>query len=477
MATPPPTIPSVASTLPATPFVIVDVATARAGILQRHASDEIVLPLEVQAGIRRIFGRDLTAEEAVRTILRDVRRQGDAALHHYSLAIDDVRLERFEVDKSELQAAVTALEPDELAAWRLAIEQVEAFHRHQSRSGWLDFGPTGTLGQIVRPLARVGLYAPGGRNAYPSSLLMAAIPARVAGVGEIIVCTPPRKDGSPRILAVAALCGVDRVFRIGGAQAIAALAYGTASLPRVDKVLGPGNIFVALAKQQLFGQVAIDQLAGPTETVVIADAEARPETVAADLIAQAEHDPMASAILLTPSRALAEAVAAAIARQLLDLERAPIAAASLAANGGAVITADIDEAITLANEYAPEHLCLLVTEPWRYVDQIVNAGGIFLGDDSFEVMGDYVAGPSHIMPTGGTARFSSPLHVGEFLKITSLVGLNRQGLARLGPAAARLARVEGLGGHAAAVEARQSHIDPAAETPPPRADAAAPPPP
>jgi histidinol dehydrogenase len=410
----------------------------------------------VRAGIRRAFGREMTAAEVVATILADVRREGDAAVRRYTAAIDGVTLDRLEVAPEELAAATAALDPAELAAWRLAADQVERFHRHQPRAGWLDMGPDGALGQIVRPLARVGLYAPGGRNAYPSSLLMAAVPARVAGVGEVVVCTPPRRDGTmnPSILAVAALCGVDRVFRIGGAQAIAALAYGTASVPRVDKILGPGNIFVALAKRQVFGQVAIDQIAGPTETVVIADASARPATVAADLLAQAEHDPMASAILLTPSRPLAEAVAAEVERQLAGLARRQIAAASIADHGGAVITADIEEAIALANEYAPEHLCLLVADPWRWLDQVVNAGGVFLGDDSFEVMGDYIAGPSHIMPTGGTARFSSPLHVGEFLKITSVVALNRCGLDRLGPAAARLARVEGLTGHAAAVEQR-----------------------
>ena len=292
-------------------FSIYDAATARAGILRRRPPDEAVLSDEARAGLRRVFGRDLSADEAVRTILNDVRHEGDAAVRRYTVLFDGAEPAALEVTPDEIAAAMAALDPAELDAWRLAVEQVEAFHRHQARSGWFDLGPDGALGQIVRPLARVGLYAPGGRNAYPSSLLMAAAPARVAGVGEVIVCTPPRPDGSPRILAVAGLCGVDRVFRIGGAQAIAALAYGTATVPQVDKMLGPGNIFVALAKRQVFGQVAIDQLAGPTETVVIADDTAAPATVAADLLAQAEHDPMASAILLTPSRALAEAVAAA----------------------------------------------------------------------------------------------------------------------------------------------------------------------
>ena len=438
------------------PLRVFDAEEARAGILRRAPAGEVDLAPEMREGVRRVFGRDLTAEEVVRTILADVRRSGDEAARHYTEAIDGARLERLEVPRAEIEAAVAAIDPAELAAWKLAIAQVEAFHRHQSRAGWFDEGPEGTLGQIIRPLARVGLYAPGGRNAYPSSLLMAAVPARVAGVGEIVVCSPPGRDGvlNRSILAVAALCQVDRVFRIGGAQAIGAMAYGTASVPRVDKILGPGNIFVALAKQQVFGQVGIDQIAGPTETMVIADADARPETVAADLLAQAEHDPMASAILLTPSRALAEAVAEAVERQLARLSRRDIAAESIASHGGAVITGDIEEAVALANDYAPEHLCLLVADPWRWLDQIVNAGGVFLGDDSFEVMGDYIAGPSHIMPTGGAARFSSPLHVGEFLKVTSVVGLNRRALDRLGPAAACLARAEGLTAHAAAVTRR-----------------------
>jgi histidinol dehydrogenase len=437
------------------------VAAARAGILRRRPSEEMTLAPEVRAGIRRVFGQELSVEEVVARILADVRREGDEAVRRYTQAIDGVLLGELEVSAAEIAAATASLEAAELDAWRLAVEQVEAFHRHEPRAGWFDVGPRGTLGQIVRPLRRVGLYAPGGRNAYPSSLLMAAVPARVAGVGEVIVCTPPRPDGSvnPSILAVAALCGVDRVFRIGGAQAIGALAYGTAAVPAVDKILGPGTIFVATAKRQVFGQVAIDQLAGPTETVVIADASVSPATVAADLLAQAEHDPMASAILLTPDRDLARAVALEVERQVAVLERQAIARAAIAEHGGAVVTASVEEAIALANEYAPEHLCLLVAEPWRYLDQVVNAGGVFLGDDSFEVMGDYIAGPSHIMPTGGTARFSSPMHVGEFLKITSVIALNRRGLDRLGPAAARLARAEGLTAHAAAVEARLTRTE------------------
>ncbi|HET8627515.1 MAG TPA: histidinol dehydrogenase, partial [Thermomicrobiales bacterium] len=337
-----------------------------------------------------------------------------------------------------------------------AAERIEAFHRRQVRQSWVDFGPQGTLGQVVRPLARVGLYVPGGTAAYPSSLLMSAIPARVAGVGEIVVATPPGREGAlpPATLAAAQVAGVHRIVKVGGAQAIGALAYGTASVPRVDKIFGPGNLFVALAKARVYGQVAVDQIAGPTETLIIADDGADPALVAADLLAQAEHDPLASALLLTTSAALAERVRDAIEAQLPALSRREIIAASLAANGGIAVVPDLETAVALANDYAPEHLCLLVRDPWAPVASVRNAGGIFLGEASAEVMGDYVAGPSHVMPTGGTARFSSPLNVEEFVKVISLIGLNGGGLRALGPAAITLAECEGLTAHAAAVRRR-----------------------
>jgi histidinol dehydrogenase len=286
---------------------------------------------------------------------------------------------------------------------------------------------------------------------------MSAVPAQVAGVKEIVLAAPPdRKTGqiAPVILATAALLGLDEVYQMGGAQAVAALAYGTQSVPSVDKIFGPGNLFVTLAKKQVYGTVGIDGLAGPTETVVIADEEARPAWVAADLLAQAEHDPLASAILLTPSRKLADAVAAEVGQQAAALSRKDIILASLAANGGAVVTATLEEAVQLVNTYGPEHLCLAVKDPWQWVEKISCAGGIFMGEYSCEVLGDYAAGPSHVMPTSGTARFASPLNVWDFVHIVSLVGLNRESARDAAAAAAIIARAEGLDGHATAAEVR-----------------------
>ena len=384
--------------------------------------------------------------------------EGDAALLRYTEALDGARLDADTLlaSEAELDAAVNAVGPAVVEAMRTAAAQIEAFHRRQARQTWVEFGEQGALGQLVRPLARVGLYVPGGAAAYPSSLLMSAIPARVAGVEEIVVATPPGRDGSvpAATLAAARVAGVHRIVKAGGAQAIAALAYGTASVPRVDKLFGPGNLFVTLAKQQVSGLVAIDQLAGPTETLLIADEGADPALVAADLLAQAEHDPLASAILLTTSAALADEVRRAVEEQLPALSRRAIIEQSLAANGGIVVVPDLATAVKLANDYAPEHLCLLVRDPWALVGTVRHAGGVFLGEASAEVMGDYVAGPSHIMPTGGTARFSSPLHVGEFLKVISLFALNDASVRALGPAAVTLAECEGLTAHAAAVRRR-----------------------
>jgi histidinol dehydrogenase len=312
------------------------------------------------------------------------------------------------------------------------------------------------MGQLVVPLQRVGIYVPGGTAPLPSTLLMSAIPAKVAGVEEIIVCAPPlRTTGeiAEVTMAAAHIAGVHRVFALGGAQAIGALAYGTRSVPRVDKIIGPGNLFVTLAKRAVYGTVGIESLAGPTETLVIADEAADPRLVAADLLAQAEHV-FASAILLTPSRPLAVAVQAEVMLQLENLDRSDAAADTVEKRGGIVITPNLATAFDLANAYAPEHLCLLVQEPWRYVGLVRNAGGIFLGEHSFEVLGDYIAGPSHIMPTGGTARFTSPVNVDDFRKIISLVGLNEAAMQAIGPAAIRIAEAEGLTAHAAAVRAR-----------------------
>jgi histidinol dehydrogenase len=312
------------------------------------------------------------------------------------------------------------------------------------------------VGQLVRPLARVGVYVPGGTAPLPSSLLMAAIPARVAGVREIVCCTPPGRDGSVSdlVLAAAHRAGVDALFMLGGAQAIAAMAFGTETIGGVDKIVGAGGLFVTLAKRQVFGRVGIDGFYGPTETLVIADDSADPAWVAADLLAQAEHDVLASPLLVTPSADLADRVQAELAAQLENLGRAEIAAAALRGRGGIVLARDLEEAVELSNAYAPEHLCLLVREPWSLVGQIQNAGGVFVGEYSFEVLGDYVAGPSHVMPTEGSARYASPLSVADFVKRISLVALSAGAGTRLSAPAAELARGEGLTAHAAAAGKR-----------------------
>jgi histidinol dehydrogenase len=433
-----------------------DIALAQHTILKRVPLDEVSVPESLLDSTERLFGARLTPAETVDRIIRDVRERGDVALHHWSAKLDGVEVDRFEVPRERIAEALARLDTDLADALRLAAGEIERFHRRQVRNTWIDFSVEGALGQIVVPLRRVGLYAPGGSAPLPSSLLMAAIPARVAGVEELVVCSPPQRgtgEVSDLVLAAAAVAGVDRVFSLGGAQAIAAMAYGTASVPQVDKIAGPGNLFVVLAKRAVYGVVGIEALPGPTETMLIADESASPRYVAADLLAQAEHV-LASAILLTPSRALAQAVQAEVARQLETLERSDAAAETVEQRGGIVLVPDLDRAFDLANAYGPEHLCLLLADPWQHVGRVRNAGGIFLGERSFEVLGDYVAGPSHIMPTGGTARYASPVNVDDFRKVISLVGLNEAALQRIGPAAARLAHAEGLTAHAAAVRAR-----------------------
>ncbi len=436
--------------------ILTDIEEAKATVLARRPLAEATLPPHVAEGIRRVFGADLTAEQAVDVIVQRVRDEGDAAIFDLSAKIDGVELSALEVGAPDVKAAYALVPGDIVEALRLAAQRIEAFHRKQVPQSWVDFSEDGALGQIVRPLRRVGIYSPGGTADYPSSILMQAIPARVAGVEEVVVASPPRRSGapSPLTLVAADIARVDRVFAIGGAQAIAALAYGTRTVPRVDKILGPGNIFVALAKRKLFGIVGIDQLAGPTETVVIADDTANPASAAADLLAQAEHDPLASAILITTSVDFARKVKAEVQRQLSVLPRAEIAARSLQANGGIVVAESIARAIDMANEYAPEHLCLLVENAWSHLGRIRNAGGIFLGEHSPEVAGDYIAGPSHVMPTGGTARFSSPLNILDFVKMTSLIALGEAAVPRLGPAAVTIATAEGFTAHAEAMKVR-----------------------
>jgi histidinol dehydrogenase len=445
---------------------------ARRTVLRRRdilVFDEV--PESVRAGIRRVFGEVLTPEQAVARILTDVRGRGDEALRDWTRRIDGLTLDDFRVPIEAMAAAYASLPSDLAEALNLAVERVRDFHARQPISSWTTTEMGGTLGQRVVPLRRVGVYVPGGTAPLPSSLLMAVIPARVAGVDEVIVCTPPGRDGRvPDVtLAAAYVIGVNQLFRLGGAQAIGALAYGTESVERVDKIVGAGGLFTTIAKRQVYGIVGLDGLYGPTETVIVADDSANPAWVAADLLAQAEHDVLATAILLTPSRSLAEAVQAEVARQMESLgrqetgffpknpvskARTDIIAASLAGQGGIVLTPDLDTAIRLADEFAPEHLCLSVREPEMWAGRVRNAGGLFLGEHSFEVLGDYVAGPSHIMPTGGTARFSSPVNVLDFVKIVNVIGLDAETAARISPAAAQIAGAESLTAHAAAAIAR-----------------------
>ncbi len=421
--------------------IVTDLALAHAGVLRRVALDE-----------------DAETARAVAAIIAEVRAGGDTAVRSLSARFDGVAPVALEVPRARWDAAVASLPADLIAALELAVNELRRFHERQVRNSWVDFSVEGARGQLVVPLERVGIYVPGGAAPLPSSLIHAAVPARVAGVTELIVCSPPRPatgEPAPVVLAAAAIVGVERVFAIGGAQAIAAMAYGTSSVPRVDKIAGPGNRFVIQAKRLVYGAVGIESLPGPTETMVIADAEAQPNYVAADLLAQAEHVE-ASAILLTPDLDLAYAVQAEVGRQLeaLPETNAHAAAEAVSSRGAIIVVPDLETAFDLANAYGPEHLCLLLRDPWPYVGRVRNAGGVFLGEQSFEVLGDYCAGPSHIMPTEGTARYASPVNVDDFRKVISLVGLNATALTRIGPAAMRLAEAEGLYAHAAAVRAR-----------------------
>jgi histidinol dehydrogenase len=436
---------------------VYDSQTAKTTILLRQGLDDLPVPASISNRLEQLFGKPVTPAQAVNQILMDVRQQGDAALRRWTQDLDGLSPVSFRVEKSEMLAALEQLPIELRSSLELAAERVRAFHQAQPVTSWITQKLGGTLGQLVRPIRRVGLYIPSGSAPLPSSVLMSAVPAQVAGVSEIVLVAPPQRGAgriAPVILATAALLGIDEVYALGGAQAIAALAYGTESIQRVDKIFGPGNLFVTLAKRQVYGLVGIDGLAGPTETVVIADENARPQWVAADLLAQAEHDILAAAILITPSQPLVAAVQEEIAHQIEQRSRAEIITASLQNRSGAVITRDLDEAVQLANEYAPEHLCLAVADPWRLSEKVNCAGGIFIGENSFEVLGDYVAGPSHVMPTGGSARFSSPLNVLDFVHLVSLVALDPMTTQTIAPAAANIAMAEGLDAHANAARVR-----------------------
>ena len=412
------------------------------------------------AAIReRGAGVSAPIEAQTRRIVEAVRRRGDRAVIEFTRRFDGVALSaaRLRVSDAEIAAAYAAVAPAALRALRLAARRITAFHRRQRVRSWSYRDAVGLrLGQQVTPLQRVGLYVPGGHAAYPSSVLMNAIPARVAGVREVIMVSPAGRGGfNPAVLAAAAIAGVDAVYRIGGAQAVAALAYGTKSIPAVDKIVGPGNAWVQAAKKIVYGTVDIDKIAGPSEVLVIADRSANPEHVAADLLAQAEHGSGDEcAVLLTPSRPLAYAVQAAIERQLQRLGRRVDIARVLRRRGALVVVRNLAEAIAVADSVAPEHLELIVKDPQRWAPHIRNAGALFLGPFAPAPLGDYVAGPNHVLPTGGTARFFSPLGVYDFVKRTSVVSATRGGLQRLAPAVLRLATLEGYDAHAAAVRCR-----------------------
>jgi len=418
-------------------------------------ADAVVAAVE-----RRPADVDPAIRAAVDTIVAGVRARGDAALLEFTARWDGFSASSacaLAVTPREFDEALDAVPPDVRAALTYAAERIERYHAAALPKSWRITDEHGSvMGQEIRPLDRVGVYIPGGRAAYPSTVLMTAVPARVAGVREIVFVSPPGRDGriEPAVLAAARVAGVTEGYRLGGAQAVAALAFGTASIRRVDKIVGPGNIYVALAKMRVFGEVGIDMVAGPSEILVVAEATAPPELVASDMLAQAEHDPMARALLVTDAPALARAVEQALARQLAALPRRTVAAQALAEHGALIVTASLDDAVELANRLAPEHLELFVRVPSALLARVRHAGAVFMGGHTPEVVGDYVAGPSHVLPTAGTARFASPLGVEDFITRASVIEYSPSGLAAALPHLAALARVEGLAGHGKAAELR-----------------------
>ena len=403
---------------------------------------------------KEIFERnDSTADVSgvVAGIIADVRTRGDAALLEYTERFDHAVLRSLQVSKEEFDEAMALVDPRMQTVLKKAAASIRAFHREQRRSGFILNDRKGVvMGQKVLPLERVGIYVPGGTAAYPSTVLMDSIPAKIAGVKELMITTPPGKDGkiNPVILAAARIAGVDRVFKVGGAQAVAALAYGTESIPKADKIVGPGNAFVTEAKRQIFGIAAIDMIAGPSEILIVADGKTDPAYAAADLLSQAEHDKNASAVLITDSEALARQVQAELEKQLALLPREGIARASIEARGKIIVTRDIESAIATANRLAPEHLELSLDQPFDYLDAVQNAGSVFLGRSCPEALGDYMAGPNHTLPTAGTARFSSPLSVDDFVKRIQYTYFSAEAFRDVAPDVACFARQEGLEAHA-----------------------------
>lgn len=427
---------------------------ARSLLVRQTPLESVTLPAESKAKIKDVFGEELTIEQVIDHIIADVRNKGDEALFYYTKKLDGVELNHLEVSQEENSAAYQEADKQLISALKLAASRIQAFHMKCKQKGESGFTEKG-LGQWARPLNRVGIYVPGGAAAYPSTVLMIAIPARVAGVRELIMTTPPNKDGSvpaPTLIA-AEIAGVSRIFKVGGVQAVAGLAFGTQSVPKVDKICGPGNIFVVLAKKKVYGIVDIDGLQGPSEIVIVADDSADPRLCAADLLAQAEHDPLASAILITTSSELVDGVSVEIEEQMRKLERQDIACQALT-RGMIVLVNNLAEAIELVNLFAPEHLSLMVEDANAYIDKILNVGCIFVGENSPVALGDYIAGPSHVLPTGGSSRFSSPLGVKDFVKFTNVISLSESSMKKLAQAAVIMAKAEGLQGHAAAIEIR-----------------------
>lgn len=405
-------------------------------------------------------GVDRTIFRTVEDIITNVAARGDEALFEYTKKFDGTLIDagNIEVSNDEIAVAMESIDESDLAILERAAQRIEVFHRKQIMTSWLDSDENGIeLGQLINPIEKVGIYAPGGLAAYPSTVLMAAVPAKVAGVRELCLVSPARAGKMhPLVLAAARLSGVDRIFKIGGAQAVAALAYGTESVPRVDKIVGPGNVYVATAKMMVYGKVGIDMIAGPSEILIISDGTVSPDLVAADLLSQAEHDMMASALLITPSVEFARNVAAEVQSQLVGLARNSIAQAAIDYYGAVIVTRDMDEAVDIANGFAPEHLELMVEKPHELIQRIKNAGAVFLGSSTPEAVGDYMAGPNHILPTGGTARFSSPLGVYDFIKRTSIISFSPEALRKYGDGIARFAEMEGLEAHGRSVLIRKT---------------------
>lgn len=429
-------------------------------LLTKAAFDEVELNPKIRESNRKLFGRDMSAAELVRQIVGDVRRDGDKAVIHYTKLIDRVELtpENLLVSEAEFEATEQAADPAVVASLRKAAENVRRYHQEQKPNSWMTYRDQGSiLGQSIIPLDRVGIYVPGGTAAYPSSVIMNAVPAVVAGVREIIMMVPPKNGKiNPYVLLAARAAGVKKIYKIGGAQAIAAMAFGTETVPRVDKITGPGNIFVTLAKKEVYGHVDIDMLAGPSEILIVADKTADPVYTAADMLSQAEHDPLASSIVITDDEELAGKVAAEAEQQLAKLPRREIAQASIDRNGLIIVAEDMMQAMRFANVSAPEHMELLTAQPFQLLPYVRHAGAVFLGAYSPEPLGDYFAGPNHVLPTGGTARYYSVLNVETFMKRTSIISYTQPALAAVSDDIIRLAETEGLQAHANAIRLRRN---------------------